>query len=210
MKLINAGLGRTGTTSLKAALETLGFAPVYHTTDLFTSPKDMDVWEAAMEGETIDWRAFFSGYKVADWPAGLFYRDIINAHPDAKVMLTVRDPEQWFESINGTLQQLNSFNLPIPLVRRVKRFLETYAINNFFGGKVEDKAYMMRFFQQHTEAVKALIPSERLLVYSVREGWGPLCDFLGVDAPQQPFPRLNKREGFRELAMSLFSKSGGG
>ena len=94
MKLINAGLGRTGTTSLKAALETIGFSPVYHSTDLFTSPKDMDVWEAAISGKPVDWRTFFADYQVADWPAGLFYHKIINAHPDAKVMITIRDPEQ--------------------------------------------------------------------------------------------------------------------
>lgn len=93
MKLINAGLGRTGTTSLKAALETLGYAPVFHTTDLFTSPKDIDVWEAAMKGERVDWRTFFAPYAVADWPAGLLYKDIIRAHPEAKVMVSVRDPE---------------------------------------------------------------------------------------------------------------------
>ncbi len=206
MKLINAGLGRTGTTSLKAALEMLGYAPVFHTTDLFTSPKDIDVWEAAIKGERADWRIFFAPYAVADWPAGLLYKDIIRAHPEAKVMVSVRDPEGWFESTQGTLKQVRSLNLPIPQVRRAKGFLEA-GLNTFFEGKVEDKAYMMAFFERHTEAVKAYVGAENVLVYDVHEGWGPLSAFLEVGVPERPFPRLNQREGFRELATKLFSSS---
>ena len=207
MKLINTGLGRTGTTSLKGALDILGIGPVYHTTDLFTSPKDLDTWEAAMEGEPVDWRTFFAPYEVADWPAGLFYREIVNAHPEAKVMLTVRDPEAWFESIHSMLGNIRNLNLPFPQVRRVKRFLETYAINGMFEGKVGDKTHMVALFERHTEAVKAFVPAERLLVYDVREGWEPLCNFLEVRVPSQPFPRLNQREGSRELAARLFSRA---
>lgn len=209
MKLINAGLGRTGTTSLKGALEHLGFAPVYHTTDLFTSAKDMDLWEGAMEGKRVDWRAFFAGYEVADWPVGLFYEDIIRAHPEAKVMLSVRDPESWFESLSGTLKQARSLNLPIPQVRRIKRFLEVYAVNGLFEGKVDDKAFMMNFFERHIEAVKAFVGPENLLIYNVKEGWEPLCDFLEVGTPNEPFPRLNQRGGIKELVTKMFSRSQG-
>ena len=206
MKLINAGLGRTGTTSLKGALERLGFGPIYHTTDLFTSPKDMDTWEAAMEGAAVDWRAFFAPYEVADWPAGLFYEDIIRAHPDAKVMLSVRDPEGWFESISGTFKQAQSLNLPIPQVRRVKRFLTTYAAEGIFEGKMDDKAFMMDFFERHTEAVKRFVGEGKLLVYSVKEGWEPLCDFLDVPVPDEPFPRLNQRGNIKTLMAKMLSR----
>ena len=205
MKLINAGLGRTGTTSLKGALEQLSFRPIYHTTDLFTSAKDMDVWERAMDGGTVDWRTFFAGYEAADWPVGLFYKDIIRAHPEAKVMLSVRDAEGWFESISGTLKQARSLNLPIPQVKRVKRFLETYAVNGLFEGKADDKAFMMNFFEQHTQEVKAFVGPE-LLVYNVREGWEPLCSFLDVPVPDEPFPKLNQRGGLKELVGKMFSR----
>ena len=197
MKLINAGLGRTGTTSLKGALEHLGIAPVYHTTDLFTSAKDMDIWEAAMAGARVDWRAFFAPYEVADWPVGLFYEDIIRAHPEAKVMLSVRDPEGWFESFSGTLKQARSLNLPIAQVGRIKRFLEVYAVNGLFEGRVDDKAFMMDFFECHIRSVKAFVGPEDLLVYNVKEGWEPLGNFLEVDAPNEPFPRLNQRGGIK-------------
>lgn len=205
MKLVNAGLGRTGTTSLKAALEELGLTPAYHTTNLSTSAKDMDVWEAALAGEKVDWRAFFEGYEVADWPAGLFYQDIIRAHPEAKVMLSVRDPEDWFESITGTLKGLRSVHLPVPQLKRVKRFLEA-SLERFFEGKVDDKAYMIAFFERHTEAVRAFVGTENVLVYDVREGWKPLCTFLAVDVPQKPFPRLNQRGGVQALITKLFSR----
>ena len=213
MRLINVGLGRTGTTSLKAALELLGFAPVYHTTDLFRSGKEMDLWEAALEGgalslskgEQVDWRAFFADYDVADWPAALLYRDIINAHPEAKVLLTVRDPEQWFESINGMGKQVQRLKLPIPRLRRIKRFVDRYALNGLFGGKADDRTHMIGFFEQYIEEIKAFVPEQRLLVYNVREGWDPLCDFLDVETPQQPFPRLNQRAGIRGLIMNTIS-----
>ena len=207
MKLINAGLGRTGTTSLKGALEHLGFGPVYHSTDLFTSREDLALWEAAMEGAKMDWRAFFAPYEVADWPVGLFYKEIIRAHPEAKVMLSVRDPEGWFESISGTLKQVRNLNLPIPQVQRIKNFLEVYAVNGLFKGKVNDKTFMMDFFERHTQEVKAFVGEENLLVYSVKEGWEPLCDFLDVPVPDEPFPRLNQRGGIRELVMKMFSPS---
>lgn len=204
MKLINAGLGRTGTTSLKAALARLGYAPAFHTTDLFTSKADMDVWEAALRGERPDWRVFFAPYAVADWPAGLFYQDIVRAHPEAKVMVSVRDPEGWVESVQGTLEQVRNFNLPIPQVRRIKGFLET-TLETFFEGKVADRAYMLEFFGRHTENVKAFVGAENVLVYDVREGWGPLCTFLEVAVPDEPFPQLNQQGGLREMATKLFS-----
>ncbi len=207
MKLINVGLGRTGTTSLKAALEIIGFAPTFHTTDLIKNARQMDVWEAAVEGQPADWRAFFADYAVADWPAALFYEEIITAHPEAKVMLTVRDPEQWQASISGTLNQVMGMNLPIPRFQRLKKILETHAINGLFDGKMNDKAHMVRFFEQHVAAVKAFVPADNLLVYNVTEGWEPLCDFLEVSVPDEPFPRVNTRGGFKALVTRLFMGS---
>lgn len=173
------------------------------------APKTWTFGRARWRGERVDWRAFFAGYEVADWPVGLFYKDIIRAHPEAKVMLSVRDPESWFESFSGTLKQARSLNLPIPQVRRIKRFLEVYAVNGLFEGKVDDKTFMMDFFERHTGAVKAFVGPENLLVYNVKESWEPLCDFLEVDTPNEPFPRLNQRGGIKELVTKMFSRSQG-
>ncbi len=208
MKIINAGFGRTGTTSLKAALEQLGFAPVHHSTDLILHPEHVGIWERAAAGEVVDWRAFYRGYEVADHPAGLFYEDIIRAHPEAKVLLSVRDPEGWYESMAGMLRQVRSLNLPLPHVRRFKAFIEKRVIGEMFGGNLEDKAHAINVFEYHNEAVRAFVPAERLLVYRVQAGWEPLCAFLEVEVPQTPFPRLNERGGLKEMAMSLFNRSG--
>lgn len=208
IRIINAGLPRTGTTSLKGALEILGYNKIFHTTDLFTSPRDMTVWEAAMEGEPVDWRTFFAEYDVADWPAAFIYKELIADHPDAKVMLTVRDPEAWFESVTGQLQTLQRMRLPIPHFRRVKRFVTIHGINGLFGGKVDDKEHMIAMFHRHTETVKAHVGEENLLVYDVREGWEPLCDFLECEVPSLDFPRLNTQGGFREMLTRLMKNVG--
>ena len=204
MKIINAGLGRTGTTSLKAALNKLGFSPVFHSTEMITNPKDIDIWEGALQGKEVDWRSYFDKYQVLDWPAGLFYRDIINAHPDAKVLLTVRDPEEWAASMQGMLRQLMSFNLPIPHLRRVKRFMQASILDGLFEGKIEDTEFMVQFFHKHVDEVKAFVPADRLLIYQASDGWEPLCAFLGMDVPDEPYPSLNRQEGFQGLLRRLF------
>ena len=105
-----------------------------------------------MEGEAVDWHAFFAPYEVADWPVALRYQDIIRAYPEAKVMLSVRDPERWFESMSGTLNQMLSLDLPNPQVRRVKAFLEAHMIGGLFEGKLNDRASMIDVFERHTAA----------------------------------------------------------
>ena len=172
MKLINVGLARTGTTSLKAALEILGYGPIYHTFDLFTNAKHMDFWGGAYEGKPVDWRDFYADYEVADWPAGLFYKEIIAAHPEAKVMITVRDPESWYESLNSIYKQGMNINLPIPIVKRIKNFIVNYPAKILFEDRIDDKEFMVNFFQKYVDEIKAIVPADRLLVYSVTEGWG--------------------------------------
>lgn len=203
MKLINVGLARTGTTSLKAALEKLGYSPIYHTFDLFTNSKHMDIWEGAYEGQQVDWRAFYSGYEVADWPAGLFYKEIITAHPEAKVMISVRDPESWYESIYGIFKQGMNINFPIPIVKRIKNFIINYPAKELFQGRIDDREFMVQFYQDYVEEVKAFVPADNLLIFSVTEGWEPLCEFLGVDVPEEPFPRVNTRGGFKGMVTNV-------
>ncbi len=120
-------------------------------------------------------------------------------------MLSVRDPEGWFESISSTFEQAQSLNLPIPQVRRVKRFLTTYAAEGIFEGKMDDKVFMTDFFERHTEKVKAFVGEDKLLVYSVKEKWEPLCNLLDMPVPDEPFPRLNQRGGIKDLVTKMFS-----
>ena len=211
LDVIGAGFGRTGTTSLKAALERLGFGPCYHMTELFEHPEHLDVWRAAVRGETVDWEGPLKDYRsTLDWPGAPFYEDLMEAYPEARVILTVRDPERWYESTLNTIYEMNKtaysplFTLMswvVPQVRNVKRAIgvvDDLAWREAFGGRFEHREHAIAVFHEWNEGVKRRVPAEKLLVYDVKEGWGPLCEFLGVETPEgEPFPHLNDTKVFR-------------
>jgi hypothetical protein len=208
VKVIGAGFGRTGTTSLKAALERLGFDPCYHMTEVFAHPDHADFWVAAWRGEPVDWDEVLGDYEATlDWPACTFYEQLIERHPDARVLLSVRDPERWYESTRGTIYELTKLIEGSTISRVIFGLVGLVVFGGFtgrrsslandliwegtFDGRFEDKAYAIEVFERHNEEVKRHVPPERLLVYEVKEGWGPLCEFLDVPEPDEPFPRLN-------------------
>ena len=222
MKVIGAGFGRTGTTSLKAALEELGFGPSYSLTEVFAHPEHVEFWEAARLGDEVDWEDFFEGYGVAvDWPPCSFYADLMQAFPEAPVILTIRDPEPWYESTLSTLYQIRQATSgPLPLraafaftgmfapgVTGTARLADHIVWEDTFDERFEDKAYAMEVYEYHNEAVRRRVPTERLLVFDVREGWAPLCTFLGVQAPDRPFPRLNEAREMRRRLLGLTALS---
>ncbi|HJQ29927.1 MAG TPA: sulfotransferase [Rubrobacter sp.] len=208
MKVIGAGFGRTGTTSLKAALEKLGFDPCYHMTEVFAHPDHADFWISAWRGEPVDWEGVIGEYEAAvDWPACTFYEELMRRNPDAKVLLSVRDPERWYESTRSTIYELTRLIESSTISRWIFGLMSLLIFGGFtgrrsslandiiwegtFDGRFEDKDYAIEVFERHNEEVKRRVPPERLLVYEVKEGWGPLCEFLGVSEPDEPFPRLN-------------------
>ena len=208
MRLIGAGFGRTGTTSLKAALEKVGFDPCYHMTEVFAHPDHADFWVAAWHGEPVDWDGVLGDYEATvDWPACTFYKELMRRHPDSKVLLSVRDPERWYESTRGTIYELTRLIEGSTISRLIFGIVGLLVFGGFtgrrsslandliwegtFDGRFEDKAYAIEVFERHNEEVKRHVPQDRLLVYEVREGWGPLCEFLDVPVPDEPFPRLN-------------------
>jgi hypothetical protein len=229
LEVIGAGFGRTGTTSLKAALEELGFDPCY--AGLFGHPEHVQLWEAA-RGKSVDWNELFGGYRATtDWPACSFYEELMHSYPKAKVILTVRDPNRWYESTYNTvylrgriassavfrcLQRLglrqfdaNTFLLLVlragelvglfrPGMARVAGLNDRLIWEDTFGGNFEDRQHAIEVFERHNEEVKRRVPVERLLVYEINEGWGPLCEFLGVEEPDKPFPYLNDTHTFRK------------
>jgi len=211
LEVIGAGFGRTGTTSLKAALERLGFGPCYHMSELFEHPEHLALWQAAVRGEPVDWDALFDGYRSAvDWPAAAFYEELMERYPEAKVILTVRDPERWYESTKSTIYALRktrrtpTFRIMaalVPYLRNIRRatgIVDDLAWEGIFGGRFEDREHAISVFDNLNEEAKRRIPADRLLVYEVKEGWGPLCAFLGVEEPrEEPFPRLNDTGTFR-------------
>lgn len=202
LTVIGAGFGRTGTLSLKAALELLGCGPCYHMTDVFEHPNHVALWQAAVEGEPPDWEALFAAYHAAvDWPACAFYEQLLQRYPEAKVVLTIRDPEAWYESARTTIYHVSGPEpgTPPPHLADVIRMIRTLIWQQTFDGRFEDKQHAISVFTRHNDAVVARVPPERLLVYNLREGWDPLCRFLGVAAPaERPFPHLNDRATFLE------------
>lgn len=228
LDVIGAGFGRTGTTSLKVALERLGFGPCYHMTELFEHPEHLEAWRAAVRGEPVDWEGPLKHYRsTLDWPGAPFYEKMMRAYPEAKVILTVRDPNRWYESTRNTIYEMNGtassplFTLMswfVPRVRNVKRavgIVDDLAWRDTFGGRFEDREHAISVFNEWNEGVKRRVPAEKLLVYDVKEGWGPLCAFLGVEVPEgEPFPHLNDTEIFRRrvrvsMTIAAFGLLGG-
>jgi len=206
MKLIGASYPRTGTLSTKAALEQLGLDPCYHFVTQFERPQDIDIWQTAAEGKPVYWPALFADFQAAvDWPASLFYKQLMARYRDAKVLLNMRDPEAWYASMAQTLYPASQAELSAPaesILGRMGRMVNTLAWQPLFQGRFEDKPYALSVFERHNQEVKDSVPADRLLVWEVTEGWEPLCRFLGVAAPETPFPRLNDAQTFREQFLS--------
>ena len=209
LKVIGAGFGRTGTLSLKTALDELGFGPCHHMTEVFNNPWQIPFWQAAIEEKPVDWHTLLADYQsTTDWPCCAFYEQLMQAYPDAKVILSVRDPEKWYESVRATIYRsstmsrsplLRLFILTNPMLKSVigtSRMIRTLIWQNTFHNNFEDKEYAISVFNQHNEEVTQHVPADKLLVFNVKEGWEPLCAFLGVDVPDTPFPHMNDRENF--------------
>jgi hypothetical protein len=204
IQVIGAGLGRTGTLSLKSALEALGFSKCYHMIEVFAHMEDARTWDAASRGEPVDLDRLFAGYQATvDWPGCSFYRELLRHYPEAKVILTVRDPERWYDSAKETIYFVRHAIPPwtrviLPRMRVFRRMLDRIAWDGMFRGRFEDRAFAIDTFNRHNDQVRRDVPAERLLVYQVSEGWVPLCAFLGVAVPEgKPFPHLNDAAEFR-------------
>lgn len=208
MDVIGVGVGRTGTLSLKGALERLGFGPCFHMRNVLDHRDRLPLWEAAADGQPVNWDAVFAGYRsTVDWPGAALWRQLVAYYPDAKVILTVRDPQRWYDSVRLTIFQLFGGGKESPLaeeaLQRIPGIARMHAFNRklvwdgaFLQGRFEDREFATRAFEEHNATVCREVPADRLLVFEVREGWGPLCDFLGASEPPEPFPHLNDAEAF--------------
>jgi len=211
LRVIGAGTGRTGTTSLKHALEDLGFGPCYHMLELLQHPERVPLWEEALAGRPVDWDALFEGYQsTTDFPAHLCYRELMAHYPDARVILTVRDPDAWHESAMNTiyrrrppLREVLSLGLRLPFSRKARHIARVLQLpkrhlwQQMFQGRFEDRAFATDVFRRHNQEVQETVPADRLLVFDVKQGWEPLCKFLDVPVPDAPFPRSNNRATFQ-------------
>lgn len=191
LRIVGAGLGRTGTLSLKAALERLLGAPCYHMAEVFAHPEHVPVWTRAARGEPTDWPRLFAGYRAAvDWPAAAFWPEIAAAFPDAPVLLSTRDPASWWESASATI---------FPATARAEgpwREMVDAMMAARFTSAIHDREAAIAAFERHNAEVRRRVAPDRLIEWQPRDGWAPLCRALGVPVPDEPFPHVNTRETF--------------
>lgn len=201
VQIIGAGMGRTSTMSLKQALETLGFKPCHHMLEMRNVPHTADGWQRAALGQTMDFAALLEGYEAScDWPSAAFWRELLQRFPDAKVILTERPDEKWWQSISNTI--FKSLRLPpaedaTPERLAQRAMARAVIIDKTFGGEVDDREHVLSIYRAHNAAVKAEVPPEQLLVFDGAKGWEPLCRFLAVPVPDEPYPNTNTTEDFQ-------------
>ncbi|MGI5170882.1 sulfotransferase family protein [Spirillospora sp. CA-253888] len=200
MQVFGAGLGRTGTASLTAAVEELGFAPCLHMRKVFAEPGSAREWLRAGRGEPVDWGQIFAGYPASvGLPGARFWREAVQRFPEAKVVLTVRDPERWYDSVRNTFLDTDLVPSAAEAEPRLAAMLavtQELVHDGMFGGRLDDAEHAIGVFNRHYAEVRDGVPADRLLEFRVSEGWGPLCEFLGVPVPDRPFPKRNDREQF--------------
>lgn len=200
LNVIGAGVGRTGTYSLKLALNELALGPCHHMEEvLINAQTQIPLWAAAADGDP-DWKTIYEGYESAvDWPTARFFRELSGVYPKAKFILTHRNPETWAQSFGETIYKLLEGADQAPDKMRAWLDMGQQVISQTGFPPGLDKAGLQMAFTAHNDAVKAAIPASRLLVYQVKEGWKPLCSFLEVPVPDISFPRTNDRNEFWDL-----------
>lgn len=196
LQVIGAGFGRTGTESMKRALEMLDLGRCHHMYEVLPDPEQYALWQAIADGQAPDWHRIYDGFGAAvDWPTARYWRELADVYPDAKVLLTVRSPESWWRSFSETIMQFF-------LERRTGGDLDMFGYKMIaretFGGKIEDADHCMAVFEANIREVKETIPPERLIVYELGSGWEPLCAGLGVPVPDAPYPSGNAKAEFHE------------
>ena len=200
LKVIGAGFGRTGTASLKIAMEKLLGGPCYHMTEVLGRPGQVDLWLDVIAGKP-DWPAIFGDYlATVDFPACNYWRELSEFYPDAKIVLSVRDPERWFASTQKTI-----FSKKMQTYQDGNKWgdMAKGTIDVHLGGDLNDKDAIIGAYLAHNEAVKSAFGPERVLEFEAKQGWAPLCEFLGVTVPDEPYPNVNSSEEF-EAVWELF------
>lgn len=196
LHVVGAGPGRTGTLSLKTGLEQLLGAPCYHMIEVFSHPEHVAVWRDAADGEAVNWPRLLAGYgATSDFPASLFWAEILAAYPDAVVVLSTRSSsEAWWASASQTIFGLDESQLPPEMTEWFAMWRAVAGAR--FTADWHDKDAAIAAYERHNAEVRASVPPGKLVDWHPGDGWGPLCDALGVEVPGEPFPHLNKREDF--------------
>lgn len=197
LKVVGAGVGRTGTHSLKIALEQLLGGTCHHMVEVFAHPEEIAIWTAAIDGKEVDWAELMKPYVAqVDWPGGAFWPELAAANPDALVLLSVRDPDAWYTSCTNTIfwPMRGMINAGDEWMASLLRLFKQR-----FSDDIEDRDAMIAAFERHNEAVRKAVPADRLLEWTAADGWEPICERLGVPVPAEPFPVTNTTSEFREM-----------
>jgi hypothetical protein len=196
LRVVGAGVGRTGTHSLKLALEQLLGGRCHHMAEVFPSDEQRAGWTKAMYGEPMDWDALLGDFvAIVDWPGAAFWRELAAANPDALVLLSVRPADEWFRSASNTIF--------VGLEDRAAQgdtWMQAFVhgMGERFTDRFHDPEAMMAAFERHNAAVRAEVGAERLLEWTGADGWAPICERLGLAVPDEPFPMSNTTSDFRE------------
>jgi hypothetical protein len=198
LRVVGAGLPRTGTKSLQEALQQILGGRCYHMVEVFEHLEHVPVWHEALRGRPPDWNGFLADYVAAvDWPASAFWRELVEANPDALVVLSVRDdPATWWGSVDRTIftvTRREEYPDHEEWLAFVHELLEARIAPVW-----DDEANAIAMYERHNDEVRAAIPPERLLEWNAREGWGPLCEALGIAIPEESFPHVNSTEDWNE------------
>lgn len=212
LKVIGAGYGRTGTASLKLALDRIGLGPCHHMSEVLPSPERIALWTRIGQGDAAAdpslWDRAFDGYNsTVDWPSCTHWRALMAHNPDAKIILSRRDAGKWFTSVNETIlnPDVNAKVAQSPMGPMLDA-----NIWQLFDRRMDDREHMMACFEKHCAEVIAGVPEDRLLVFEARDGWGPLCDFLSVAVPDEPYPHVNSMEETKRFMQTLAQQTGDG
>ena len=201
LQVIGAGLGRTGTNSLKLALERLLGGPCYHMYELMQNPEHGAHWERAVAGQPVDWDTLFAGYKAGvDWPVCAFWREISVAYPDALVLLSTRKtPEAWWDSMSRTIVPILEAP-PLAASAEEQRGMQTIheMMRTRFTPEWGKPEAAIAAYERQAAEVRATVPPERLIDWQPSQGWGPICEGLGLEVPSEPFPHENRTDDFRD------------
>jgi hypothetical protein len=198
LQVIGSGFGRTGTMSTKIALEQLGFGPCHHMVEVMGNPDQPAHWAALAEGRPVDWTAVFEGYaSQVDFPGAAVWPALVEAFPDAMVIHTERPEDEWWASYSKTIGKFFALRESLPLpppIAAIFATMDKVVVQDVFGGL--DRERSIAAYRRNNAQVRATLPADRLLVFTPSDGWGPLCDFLGVPVPATDFPRSNARDEF--------------
>ena len=201
LRVVGAGLGRTGTHSLKLAFEQLFGAPCYHMLEVLGRPDQAAVWDAAAHGHLPDWPSFLDGYAATvDWPAAAFWPELMEAAPDALVVLSVRDANAWWTSVSETIFSVLARGAPPDDPGAVAELAMINAVLSArFTPDYLERPAAIAAYESHNARVRAMVPADRLVEWHPGDGWEPLCRSLSVPVPPDPFPHVNTTSEFRSL-----------